>query len=444
MSQEAVSTSPVPSAQELTSQARNPEPFSHLLGWDSTRTGSIGFRPRQDSRTVAYPGSGHQITIGKTGSGKAVNALIPQALTYPGSMIIFDPKREIEDVTRRYREKVLGQKTVILNPFSPETDGLNPLDLDQYSIDSAFDFASSLATLIAGSNQRSAYSRSSTNDDFWIDSAVNLLTGIIGGIMEGKIAKPDRSLNSLVSALKSDDVVYSLAVTLDTASPSEPFKREIASLLQMVEVTRSGVLATAQSYLRGLSGLGSEKLLAKTTFDLEGLIHATVPTTIYIQVPLDKLVSHSRILRLIFGSLMTAMFARPFIPAQPTLFALDEAAALGTFEPLRTMLTTMRGQGVIVHSLWQDLAQIEHNYADWETILNNQGVIRLLGASNYRQAVRMADIFGVSPQKLIELKPTEQIIFVDGQLVVCQRLNYLSDEIFAGRFDPNSRYGRCC
>ena len=415
---------------------------NHLLGWESNQTSqSIGFQIAGSNGPSIYSGDGHQMTIGKTGSGKAVNSAMPQALSYPGSMVILDTKGEIQDVTRRFREKVLGQKIVNLSPFDPnKTDGLNPFDLLLLKIvdDSAFDFATTISTIIAGSIQQSAQSRNSSNDVFWMDSGVNLNTGVVGAAIEGKLK--EANLNAAIEALKSDDVVYNLAVLLDTNKPSPEIYREIAAFLQMTEVTRSGVLAMVQSYYRGLSGKGIRKMLGETTFDLKGFVTGETPTTIYITIPPQKLVSHARLIHLIFGTLMIALFSRSSIPQLKTLIQLDEVASLGSFDPLRVMLTMMRGQGVIAHTIFQDLAQIEHSFSDWETILNNHGVIRLLGSSNYRQAIRMADIFGVSPRKLIDLKPHEQAIFIDGKLSITNRLNYLTDDFFAGRFDANPRY----
>lgn len=426
-----------------TSPALHPPNDKHLLGWEAEETRQMGFvrdtlTQSVNQQPIWYSGTGHQITFGMTGSGKAVNSAMPQALSYPGSLICFDPKGEITDVTRRYREETLGQQIAVLAPFTAGAGGINPLDLADFVSDSNFDFAGSIATNLAGSGTPSVTSRASTNEAFWVDSAANLLTGVVGAAIEGKLE--DRTLNSVVDIFKSDDVPYNLAVLLDTNKPSKPFHMEIASFLQMTDITRSGVLATAQSYLRGLSGPGVKHMLSGSTFDLEGFINGTVPTTIYITIPPEKLVSHAQLVRLLFGSLMTSLFVRKFIPDQKTLIQLDEAAALGTFEPLRMLLTLGRGQGVICHSYWQDLSQIRNNFYDWETILNNHGVIQLLGASNYVQATALANLFGIQSSQLTQHASSEQCLFVDGRFQRSQRLNYLTDKYFAGRFDPNPRY----
>jgi type IV secretion system protein VirD4 len=181
-------------------------------------------------------------------------------------------------------------------------------------------------------------------------------------------------------------------------------------------------------------------MLTETTFDLEGFIHGTVPTTIYFVVPPAKFVSHARVVRLIFGALIMALFSRNFIPNLKTLFQIDEAAILGPFAPLRLLLTLGRGQGVICHTFWQDLDQVRNSFFDWHTVVNNHGVIRWLGNSNHHQAVQMSGLFGVSPRRLMEMAPDEQALLIDGKFQRCRRLDYLTDEFFQGRYDTNLRY----
>jgi len=226
---------------------------------------------------------------------------------------------------------------------------------------------------------------------------------------------------------------------LDSKKPSKEFASEIASFLQLTDVTRSGFLATAVAYLRGLRGPGIVKMFERTTFDLKQFATGERPATIYVSIPFEKLVSHNRISKLIFGALFMALFALG-TPRRRTLIQLDEASSLGSFEPLRTLLTLMRGQGVIAHTLWQDLNQLNLNYVDSATILNNHHVIRFLGGVNSRQIVEIADVFGVSPRRLTSLELDEQALLINGQFHVAKRLNYLKDKLFQGRFAPNLRH----
>ena len=72
-------------------------------------------------------------------------------------------------------------------------------------------------------------------------------------------------MSKVVDLLMSDDVVYNLAVLMDTIGKQLPplAHREIAAFLQMPEVTRGGVLATAQSYVKTLHSPGVLRSLDK-------------------------------------------------------------------------------------------------------------------------------------------------------------------------------------
>jgi type IV secretion system protein VirD4 len=121
---------------------------------------------------------------------------------------------------------------------------------------------------------------------------------------------------------------------------------------------------------------------------------------------------------------------------------LDECAQLGALPQLRTALTLLRGYGVTVWSLWQDLSQLKHLYpTDWETVLNNSAVVQAFGMTNGWMAKACADVLGVSTDRLLRLECGEQVLLRSGRgPQVIGRLDYLTDRLFAGLYDPNPRY----
>jgi len=227
---------------------------------------------------------------------------------------------------------------------------------------------------------------------------------------------------------------------LDTCAPSKPFHEEIASFLQTVEVTRSGILSTLTSHFRGMAGESLDRTLETSAFSLKDFISGDLKATIYVVVPPEHISSGSRFLRLVFGTLLSALYTRRYIPRQKTLVQIDECAVLGGFDPIRNGITLFRGSGVILHTLFQDIDQIVTNYTDAKTLINNTSLIRILGAGNYWQAKTLSELFGFSPRELLDLKTTEQMIVLEGRPIRCQRVNYLQDEMYAGRFDSNPRY----
>jgi type IV secretion system protein VirD4 len=114
-----------------------------LLGWSleaHRRQAPVGFtseagRPDDNAhlRPVLHDGGGHVMTFAPTGAGKGIGAVIPTLLSYPGPVIVVDPKGENYAVTAR-RRRELGQQVICLDPFDSIQDGhaddaFNPMDL---------------------------------------------------------------------------------------------------------------------------------------------------------------------------------------------------------------------------------------------------------------------------------------------------------------------------
>ena len=164
------------------------------------------------------------------------------------------------------------------------------------------------------------------------------------------------------------------------------------------------------------------------------------PLDIFIVIPPDKVISHAGLLRVLIGTLLTAIMRRSEVPDLRTLMIIDEAAQLGQeFAPLLTATTLMRGYGLRLVTAWQDLSQVKSRYKlDWQTILNNAGAIMAFGFGHYPGARDTAEFLGQDPAELLRLKPDEAILAVrDEGTRKITRLNYLKDEMFAGMADPN-------
>lgn len=62
-----------------------------------------------------------------TRAGKGAGIVIPNLLDWWMSMLILDPKQECYNITSLYRQKVLGHKVYLFDPFSRKTHGFNAL-----------------------------------------------------------------------------------------------------------------------------------------------------------------------------------------------------------------------------------------------------------------------------------------------------------------------------
>src|SRR3546814_12695399 len=103
-------------------------------------------------------------------------------------------------------------------------------------------------------------------------------------------------------------------------------------------------------------------------------------------------------------------------PEASTLFVLDEAAQLGTFNELRQAVTLLRGYGLQTWSFWQDALQLQYLYPDdWQTMVNNSKVVQCFGANTLLAAQTMAGLVGhPDPVGVLAVPPAHMPLPVAG------------------------------
>lgn len=415
------------------------------IGWDVPSGASCGFgfhrpAPACTPRLLSHEGEQHLLTIAPTGAGKGRSGVIPALLHHPGQVVTIDIKGENYHVTAR-RRREMGHAVVTLDPFSlleSNSDALNPLDLLTLPQTLPECDLEMLSELVTGGVPMSS------KDLFWEYTGRGLITGLIGLAAENEDPH-QRHLPRALDHLLADDTDYHLAVQLDTRKfKSRLTYQEIAAYLSHEsERCRPSVRSTAQAFVKCLNSGPVRQALGRTSFDLTALMSGE-PIDIFIIFPPDKLESHKALLRLWIGTLLNVLLRRRCPPEAPTLLLLDEAAQLGHLPQLKTTMTLGRGYGVQVWTFWQDLAQLRQNYPqDWETILNNAGVVQMFGLNNGWVARGCAGLTDMPLKQLIQLRSDEQVLVLPGvEPRVARRIDYLTDELFAGRFDPNPRYRR--
>jgi type IV secretion system protein VirD4 len=67
----------------------------------------------------------HIMLVAGSRAGKGVSFVLPNLLLYEGSVLAIDPKGELARETAR-RRHMMGQKTIVLDPFGVSKDGTLP------------------------------------------------------------------------------------------------------------------------------------------------------------------------------------------------------------------------------------------------------------------------------------------------------------------------------
>jgi len=133
-------------------------------------------------RLLRYNGDRHLLTVAPTRSGKGVSAIVPNLLTYKGSVLCIDPKGENAMITLLARHK-MGQHVFVVDPWETATPAFqgvkparfNPLD---WLVADDPDMAEN-AMLIADSLVMSSAGEGEGKNRFYDEEAKALLAGVI-------------------------------------------------------------------------------------------------------------------------------------------------------------------------------------------------------------------------------------------------------------------------
>ncbi|MFT6385673.1 MAG: type IV secretion system protein VirD4, partial [Rickettsiales bacterium] len=146
----------------------------------------------------------HCLLFAPTGSGKGVGFAIPNLLFWKDSVIVHDIKLENYEITSGWRRDKMKHKVFLWNPADP--DGIshcyNPMDWISKKKGQMVDDVQKICNFLL------------PEQEFWQNEARALLTGIMLYLVSDD-SKPT-TLGEVVRTLRNDDVVYNLAVVLDT------------------------------------------------------------------------------------------------------------------------------------------------------------------------------------------------------------------------------------
>lgn len=411
-----------------------------LLGWTSgaARCDHAGLRvvPSADEAAGERPVRGrtgqHWIAIGPTGSGKTTGIVMPQILEHPGPVVVVDIKGELYRETAGHRRR-MGQEVLRFDPFGlidEPAHRLNPLDLIRLSPHPEAIARAMAETLMPISG--------GIRDAFWplMGNALNA-----AGLHLTALAAPQEGghhahVSGWRATLHGGDIVYSLGALLN-GRPDLPVevREELCGFLQLPEVTRGGVLATAQAPLKVFGGPKLRTALGGSDIDLAA-IRDGAPVTLYLCWPPAMLKSHAPVLRLILSTLIDAILLRqPGCGGTDTLIVIDEAGTIGEIPQVETAFVLTRDFGARVTAVFQSVNQLYTAYgAAAQTVLDNAGLISILPPGNYLAASQAATLIGrVSAEEILAMGPSEVMVAEGGfRPRRLRRPNVLTDLLFAG------------
>lgn len=437
-------------------------------------------RSRRNGELLRFNGEGHLLTLAPTRSGKGVSAVIPNLLDYPGSALVVDVKPENAAVAAR-RRREMGQDVRVLDPFGVAggRDAFNPLDLIDVDSPDAIDDARMIADMMVAVDE-------GAENVHWNETARAFLAGLALHVKANAAPEDQHLLHVRRLATLRRGTTRSagpfeelLAGMLDSRAVDGLIARAAAVLLQKPFKERGSVISALHRHTDFLDSPHLSRVLCRSTFDLSDLKRRRM--SVFLCLPSDRLPEYHRWVRLMVGCTLRVLMRTRGRSVHRVLLMLDEFQNLGRLGPVERDMSLAGGFGVQFWLFVQDLARLCSTYPrTWETFLTNSDVLQAFGPSNDRTTSEYlswltgeATIFlesehesrGVSygkshntqrgtsqatsekgrrlltPDEVRRLGRDLELVFLKGHdPIVAKRLNYLSDPLFRGQFDPNPQY----
>jgi type IV secretion system protein VirD4 len=358
-------------------------------GWlQRTQPGALVIGRHAKKRGRFYTVSGHVLTCAPTGAGKGIGCVLPNLSTYQGSIFCLDVKGE-NYLHSHVQRRAMGQAVWLVDPFG--ITGEPGVALDWLApLRSGAEEAVSLAMGLA----EAMVVRASGVEAYWDDAAVNLLQGLLleaARIPYGQVELVRAWLTGPEADL--EDRLRDVA-----AHPERSWgipARAANGFLAKAPKERSGVLSTAQRHTAFLDDPRLARALSTGDAQQSVILQAfaAAPTTIFFALPPDKLVTYNRFARVSLTLLLQTLVARGLRRQVDTLLLLDEFAQLGYFPPIEEGLSMLRGYGVSIWCLVQDLSQLRAVYPKWRSFVANNH-LQFFGTQDLETARYVSDLLG--------------------------------------------------
>lgn len=329
---------------------------------------------------MVVPDDRHLLTIAGSRSGKGRSAIVPNLLTYPGSVLAIDPKGELAALTADWRADALAQKVVVLDPFGvtgavTERHGgqFNPMSILREDSPSLMEDAGLIADALV-------VPAPGGKEPHWDESARQFLEGVILHVATSPAYVGRRDLISVYECLMEDIEKLKGEMTENHAADFAVIVLA-NQFFEKADNERSSVLSTLRRHIRFLGFSQIKKALRGHTFDLRQL--KTERLTVYLSLPAMRMGTCSRWLRLFVNLTLAALEMEKLKPRYPVLMCLDEFATLGTMKTLEDAAGQIAGLGCKLWPILQDIGQLKALYDKrWETFIGNAGVLQFFGNSD--------------------------------------------------------------
>ena len=344
---------------------------------------------------LRYEGEQHVGLYAPTGSGKGVSIVNPNALLWDGSLVTFDPKKDLFRLTAGIRA-YCHQEVHLFDPLDQDgrTARYNPFTYVKRGTGAAFDDIQRIGQVL--------FPEASGSEDFWRSSARSTFNGVAA--LLGESSNLPFTIGEVYRILTRGDGPQYLKRTIEEASQrGEPYSQAVISSLSdylagsenLVNAVRRTVTARLEIWNNPLI----DRATSESDFDLRDLRKRLM--AIYVGVSPDNVERLRPLLVLFFQQLLdiTAQQGEPrFNPLlrRKLLILLDEFPILGRMEKVAEAFAWVRSYGVRFLMVIQSKAQLRATYGPElaRTIMENCGVEIVFGTDDLELSREISERLG--------------------------------------------------
>ncbi|PZM15720.1 type IV secretory system conjugative DNA transfer family protein [Rhizobium tubonense] len=322
----------------------------------------------------------HHLVIGPTRSGKGVGYVIPNALMFPGSMIVTDLKGEIFQQTAGYR-KANGHQVFLFSPGAQKTHRWNPLDFVRQDRGNRTIDIQNMANILIPET-------SGSDNAVWQGAAQQVIAGVISYVLESSHYKNRRNFGEVNSIFNSG---VDLQVLMKTIKENETDLSRFTtdSFNAYISLSERAARSALLDIQRAMQPFRNERVIAAThVTDIDLASMRRRPVTIYLAPNISD-VTILRPLLTLFVQQSMDLLTRDFNPAAlPAYFLLDEFRQLKKMDEIMNKLPYVAGYNIKMAFIIQDLKNLDEIYGETSrhSLLGNCGLQLILGANDQATA----------------------------------------------------------
>jgi type IV secretion system protein VirD4 len=452
------------------------------------KNSSISLTLHKQAPLVCHQGGTNTLTIAPTRSGKGVGSIVPTCLNFPSSMIIFDPKGELFEITAGFRRQF--SRVLKFSPISHDTVRFNPLE----EVDLTEQAFADIGLILTNMFEQPKGGENSTSS-FFENNAQDLLTGLIFHVLASKHYPGNmKNLNGVLTILSQaasqateggngeqtglgDELLEEMKNSkhFDKYGQESGYIHKIISniasrILGMHFKVRSDVFSTVFSRMRLFEDPYIAYVTGASDFKLQDFYDCTEPITLYLTVPFSDIKRIAPVFRMLVSFILNKFSRGEASYGSKALknnimFLLDEFKTLGAFPFLSDTMGILAGFGITFYIVVQALNQIVDLYGQHHTFLDNCKTVMVyapgkiddaktfsemigkesvsnenLSVSGSRYAVSLNNLSASSqevardlmnPDELMKLPPTEALILNQGMpAYIAKKCVYYEDDRF--------------